>query len=76
MKRIKIGQGYYQAGYGKGFKKAAAVYLIEGKAYARDTKGLAFQTDLSGYVMLNFSGNYYYEVGLISKHEQHKHHTH
>lgn len=36
MKKTKIGQGYWQSGYGKGFKKAPIIYLINGKAYARD----------------------------------------
>ena len=67
MKTItKIGQGYYQSGYGKGFKKNPIIRLINGKAYAKDSKALPFQTDMEGYVMLNVSyangTPFFYEV--------------
>ena len=51
MKIIKIGKGYYQSGYGKGFKKNPIIRLINGKAYAKDSTAFPFQTDLDGYVM-------------------------
>jgi len=72
IKKQKIGVGYWANGYGIGFQKTAVVYLINGKAYTRDTKGRAFETDLPGYKMLNFNTGSlggFYEVGLISKHE-------
>jgi len=72
IKRQKIGVGYWPSAYGRSFQKRAVVYLINGKAYTRDTHGNAFETDLQGYKMLNFNtGDLggFYEVGLISKHE-------
>jgi len=36
MKTIAI--GFYQLGYGKGFDKAARIYNIEGKFYAKSKK--------------------------------------
>ena len=49
----KIGKGYYQSGYGRGFKKNPIVRLINGKAYVKDATQTPFQTDLEGYVMVN-----------------------
>jgi hypothetical protein len=74
MKKTKIGQGYWQSGYGRGFKKTPIVWLINGKAYAKDAKATPFQTDLEGYVMLNAINMFgtsisFYEIGLISKHQ-------
>lgn len=72
IERIKIGRGYYQNGYGKGFKKAPIVYLINGKAYAKDKNHPGFQTDLDGYAMVNqhsyFEEARFWQVGLISEH--------
>ena len=74
MERKKIGQGYHQAGYGRGFKKNPIVWLINGKAYAKDANGLPNETDLEGYVMVNaikslVTGDIiFFEQGLISKH--------
>ena len=68
----KIGQGYYQSGYGRGFKKNPIVRLINGKAYVKDSKTIPFQTDIEGYVMVNVSTSngepFFYEVGLINQH--------
>ncbi len=70
----KIGKGYYQSGYGRGFKKKPIIRLINGKAYAKDSKAFPFQTDMQGYVMVNASSSngiptYFYQVGLIWEHE-------
>jgi hypothetical protein len=75
MEKKKIGKGYWQAGYGRGFKKTPAVWLINGKAYAKDAQATPFQTDLEGYVMLNAinygTGISFAEVGRISEHQPH-----
>ena len=72
----KIGKGYYQAGYGRGFKKSPIVWLINGKAYVKDSLAHPFQTDLEGYVMVNamMANNYKYFVacGLITEHKNYK----
>ena len=72
MKNTKIGKGYYQKGYGKGFKKNPIIRIINGKAYAKDASALPFQTDIEGYVMVNAfkTGEQisFGEVGLISEH--------
>ena len=72
MKKVKIGKGYLQTGYGRGFKKNSIIWLINGKAYAKDSKNSPYQTDIKGYVMVNFiQGNFQYpfcQVGLISEH--------
>lgn len=73
MQKQKIGQGYYQAGYGRGFKKSPVVWLINGKAYVKDSKASPYETDLEGYVMVNNfpvsdGGEAFSEVGLISNH--------
>jgi hypothetical protein len=74
MKIIKIGKGYYQSGYVKGFKKNPIIRLINGKAYAKDSTAFPFQTDLDGYVMVNTlkvgEHTFFAEQGLISKHEK------
>ena len=72
MKKIeKIGKGYYQSGYGRGFKKNPIIRLINGKAYAKDSTGGGFQTDIEGHVMVNQDKTYksFYQVGLIWEHE-------
>ncbi len=70
----KIGQGYYQSGYGRGFKKNPIVRLINGKAYVKDATQTPFQTDLEGYVMVNAfkTGEHIFfgEVGRISEHQE------
>jgi hypothetical protein len=69
----KIGQGYYQSGYGKGFDKKPIVRLINGKAYVKKSSALPFQTDIVGYVMVNAfkTGEQisFGEVGIISQHK-------
>lgn len=41
----KIGKGYFQSGQGRGFKKSPVIKLIDGKAYAKDSTALPFETD-------------------------------
>lgn len=58
MKRLKIGNGYYQSGHGKGFKKNPNIYLIKGKLYAKDKAGSECDSkpltgELKGYVRVN-----------------------
>lgn len=69
---VKIGRGYWQSGYGRGFKKKPIVRLINGKAYVKDAQALPFQTDMDGYAMVNsfiFDDREYFAcVGLISEH--------
>lgn len=78
MKRIKMSQGYNQAGYGRGFKKSPYIYLINGKLYAKDKAGWEstyspLQGELEGYVRINLLKNtldpYYYQVSLESDHQ-------
>jgi hypothetical protein len=70
----KIGTGYYQSGYGRGFKKNPIVRLINGKAYVKDATQSPFQTDLEGYVMVNVfkTGDqpFFAAVSLISEHQE------
>ena len=72
MKQVKIGQGYYQSGYGRGFKKNPIVRLINGKAYVKDSTQTPFQTDMEGYVMVNAfktgEQTFFAAVGLIKEH--------
>ena len=72
MKQVKIGQGYYQSGYGRGFKKNPIVRLINGKAYVKDATQTPFQTDLEGYVMVNSfktdEQTFFAAVSLIKEH--------
>lgn len=55
LQRKKIGNGYYQSGYGKGFIKGPIVYVIDGKCFARHLRGwdVAFNQSLEGYVRVN-----------------------
>ena len=71
MEKVKIGQGYWQDGYGRGFKKLPTVWNINGKAYVKDSKNTPYNTDLKGYIMCNnfaSSGNppMYGEVGSVN----------
>ena len=68
----KIGKGYYQSGYGRGFKKNPIIRHINGKAYAKDSTAMSFQTDMEGYVMVNQDQTYksFYQVGLIWEHQE------
>ncbi len=69
-----LGKGFYQSGYGRGFKKTPIIRLINGKAYAKCSTVIPFQTDLEGYVMVNAfkNGNNisFAECGLIFQHLQ------
>lgn len=75
MSKVKISNGYWQAGYGRGFAKQPTIWLIGGKAYAKHAGRTPFQTDIDGYIMCNaqtLNGVVsFYEVGLISEHKQH-----
>lgn len=75
--REKIGVGYWQSGYGKGFHKTAIIYLINGKAYAKDKRGaeVTYETDLTGYVMVNKAksldgGITFSQIGRIEQHKK------
>ena len=67
--RKKIGEGYWQCGYGKGYKKAN-VYMINGFAYAKDKRNseVAFERDLDGYVMVNKQKEIFWQVSAKSGH--------
>ncbi len=73
IQSTKIGKGYYQSGYGRGFKKNPIVRLINGKAYVKDATQFPFQTDIEGYVMVNAlktgDQTFFAAVGLISEHQ-------
>lgn len=58
MERSRIGKGYSQNGYGKGFISSPVVWLINGKAYAKHAKGAALrfeplEGELAEYVPVN-----------------------
>lgn len=56
MKRTRIGKGYW-----RGFKKNPIIYLIQGKAYAKDKRGWAYMhtpCDIEGYVPVNIDHVY------------------
>lgn len=72
----KIGKGFYQSGYGKGFKKEPIIRLINGKAYTKCSTVIPFETDLQGYIMVNAIkvGNQisFCQCGLTIQHEEYK----
>ena len=72
----KIGKGYFQSGQGRGFKKGPVIRLIDGKAYAKGSTALPFETDKKGYVMvdvIHYNGvANFFECGLISEHQAYK----
>jgi len=58
MIREKIGKGYLQSGYGRGFNKGSTIWLINGKAYAREirrwrTSEFPLTGELEGYIRVN-----------------------
>lgn len=57
--KTKIGNGFYQSGYGRGFLKAS-IYLIDGFAYARSA--YAWKTD---YNQLDGDLKYYVRVNAM-----------
>ena len=71
MKKVKIGKGYWPNSYGRGFRKDSIVWLINGKAYSYNTP---FQTDLEGYIMVNYSkmdtSELFAACGLVTEHQQ------
>lgn len=75
-KREKIGQGYWQNGYGKGFSKKPIIWLINGKAYAKDSRNSQYHVSIPGYIMVNamkMDGKIIFaENGIISEHEDYK----
>jgi hypothetical protein len=74
IQTLKIGKGFYQSGYGKGFKKEPIIRLINGKAYAKCSTVTPFETDMKGYIMVNafLTGNQvsFGECGIIIKHQK------
>lgn len=51
-------KGYWQSGYGRGFKDNVCVYLINGKLYAKDSKNantvfMSNEVTEMGYVPVN-----------------------
>ena len=72
IKKTKIGIGFQQCGYGRGFLKNKIVWEINGKAYVKMKKA-TFETDLAGHVMVNQykieDRIFFSEVGLISEHK-------
>jgi len=70
MKKEKIGRGYWQCGYGRGYDKTPIVWKINGKAYIKSAKSSPFETDLQGYTMVNKKADVFFGVGLISEHEK------
>lgn len=58
LSRIKVGEDYYQIGYGRGLRKGVVIWHIEGKLYAKDRDN--WRTDmyplrgrLDGYVRIS-----------------------
>ena len=74
LTKVKVGQGYWQSGYGRGFKKNPIVWLINGKCYVKDSNATPFETDLEGYIMVNKlvggSNTSFSAVGIITEHKQ------
>ena len=79
LNRIKIGQGFFQKGYGRGYNKKANIYLIDGLAYAKSkhnwkTDFYKLQWELEGYVRINISKTdgtiYFHQVsgGTVEPH--------
>jgi hypothetical protein len=66
MIRKKIGNSYYQSGYGRGRRKAP-IYLINGYCYASDRKNWHSDFDpltgeLEGYIRVNKDGIEFFQV--------------
>lgn len=68
MKKVKIGKGYYQSGYGRGWKSAPVVWRINNYLYAKDAKNWdtdhqPLEGELKGYVRVNtlppYEGKFY-----------------
>jgi hypothetical protein len=81
MNKTKIGKGYFQAGYGRGLKKTATIYLINGKLYAKDLKNWKtdfdqLDGDLIGYVRVNSmiiqNQMFFNQVSLPNKHRDYQ----
>lgn len=78
MKKVKIGKGYYPSAYGWGFRKNPIVWLINGKAYVKDSVVKSYSTDLEGYTMVNAvfknadGSTYFGAVGMISEHRKYE----
>jgi hypothetical protein len=72
MERKKIGKGYTRDSYGRRTMPNVIIWLINGKAYAKDASYTPYQTDLPGYVMVNHIKTYntFHSVGLISEHNE------
>lgn len=63
----KIGKGYWQSGYGRGFKKTATVYLIDGKAWVR---GTGYHNTKEGFIPVNIDKTYnkFHQLGPLEQH--------
>ena len=76
MERKKVGNNYYQSGYGRGNKKAN-IYLINGFYYAKDAKnwGSDFNPltgELTGYVRVNGDSLGFFQVSDNSHIDKHR----
>lgn len=74
MQKVKIATGYYRSGYGRTSIRMATIYLINGKAYARDiatsrTEFYPLTGDLEGYIRVNFENNIFYQVTYDTDHK-------
>jgi len=76
IEKAKIGRGYYPNSYGRGYRPNPVVWLINGKAYCKDSYSTPYETDLEGFIMLNCfkTGNNvnFCACGLISEHKEYK----
>lgn len=72
-KKIKVGIGFWQSGYGKGLNKTASIYLIDSKLYAKcmRTAKCAFDGDKlnEGFVCVNKINENTYCQCSISEHQ-------
>lgn len=75
LKKQLIGEGYSATGYGRGVRKGKKIYLINGKAYARDKQRAdsSFEPcvgELANYVRVNCIREFksFYQVGLEREH--------
>ena len=75
MKRVKVGKGFWQSGYGRKSNNQALIYLINNKYYAKSKRNAdtAYDGDLldKGYVCVNADsiGEVHYSQCHLSDHE-------
>lgn len=78
INRLKIGKGYFHSGCGRGFVSAPIIYLINGKAYARDKAeyelNQLFYNDfnMKNYVCVNFCKGYFFDIHYGTGNHKHK----